>query len=352
MRKFLKYCAVALLIPLAIFIILILYATLSDYRPAERELLKDAQNVTPAITDSAIINMVIWNIGYCGLDKEMDFFYDGGKGVRTSEDKLKHNFSNISTFLRANDSTAIIMLQEVDIKSHRSYRFNEVESITESMNDYKAFFGKNYDVFFVPLPFYDPMGSVNSGLLSLTRFNPSAVERYAFPGQYAWPKKLFMLDRCFLVMRFPVSNGKELLVINTHNEAYDNGSIRDQQMAYLKKFLLSEYQQGNYIVTGGDWNQCPPGFKPQFSEEIFDTINSKGIETDYLPADWKWVYNPAIPTNRRLDIAYSRGKTLTTVIDFFLLSPNIKPLTIKTTDLGFENSDHQPVSVKIALQKH
>lgn len=350
MRKFLKFFVIVLLTPLTILAVLIVYATLSDYRPAERELLKSIKSTTPAITDSAIINLAIWNIGYCGLDKDMDFFYDGGKGVRTSSERLRNNFSNISNFLRANDSAAIIMLQEVDIKSHRSYRFNEVNSLANNMPDYQSFFGKNYDVFFVPLPPNNPMGSVNSGLLSLTRLNPVVVERFAFPGQYAWPKRLFMLDRCFVVMRIPVSNGKELLVINTHNEAYDDGSIRDQQMAYLKKFLLSEYDRGNYIVAGGDWNQCPPAFKPAFAVEKFDTINNKGIETDYLPAGWQWVYDPAFPTNRRLDIAYSRGKTLTTVIDFFLLSPNIRPLAIKTTDLGFENSDHQPVSVKIALQ--
>jgi endonuclease/exonuclease/phosphatase family metal-dependent hydrolase len=139
-------------------------------------------------------------------------------------------------------------------------------------------------------------------------------------------------------------------VINTHNEAYDDGSIRDQQMAFLKGFMLTEYNRGNYLIVGGDWNQCPPGFKPQFSGEVFDTINNKGVGINYVPADWQWVYNPSIPTNRRLDIAYIRGKTMTTVIDFFLLSPNIRLQAIKTTDLGFESSDHQPVSIKIALQ--
>ena len=46
-----------------------------------------------------------------------------------------------------------------------------------------------------------------------------------------------MLDRCFLVNRYPVSNGNELLMINTHNSAYDDGSLRKQQMDFLKDFL-------------------------------------------------------------------------------------------------------------------
>ena len=76
-----------------------------------------------------------------------------------------------------------------------------------------------------------------------------------------------MLDRCFMVNRYPLENGKELLVINTHNEAFDPGEIRKAQMAYLKEFLLSEYAKGNYIIAGGDWNMSPPDFKPEFTRK-------------------------------------------------------------------------------------
>ncbi len=350
MRKSVKYLILVLLVPVTLFVALIVYASLSDYRPPEREVLKQPMDTVPAISDSAVIQLLTWNIGYCGLDKNMDFFYDGGKKVRTPRKQMEQNFAAISSFLESDDTANIFLIQEIDVNSKRSYHFNEAQSLTEKMKGYQAFYAKNYDVFFVPVPFLDPMGSVNSGLLALSRFNPSMVERFSFPGQYAWPKRLFMLDRCFLVMHFPVTGGKELLVINTHNEAYDNGSIRDMQMAYLKKYLLSEYQKGNYIVVGGDWNQCPPGFKPEFRGEVFDSINNKSVEADYLPKDWHWLFNPAMPTNRRVDVAYTKGKTMTTVIDFYLLSPNIKPISIQTADLGFEHSDHQPVSVKIALQ--
>jgi endonuclease/exonuclease/phosphatase family metal-dependent hydrolase len=194
------------------------------------------------------------------------------------------------------------------------------------------------------------MGSVNSGILSFSRYSPSEVTRISFPGEYSWPKQLFMLDRCFLVMRFPLSGGKQLLVVNTHNEAYDKGNIRDEQMAFLKKFLLSEYEQGNYIIVAGDWNQCPPDLHPGFTEDVFDTIDYKGIEPGYLPSGWTWAFDSTMPSNRRVDIAYVKGTTRTTVIDFFLLSPNMRSSACKTIDLGFACSDHQPVEIKINLQ--
>jgi endonuclease/exonuclease/phosphatase family metal-dependent hydrolase len=216
----------------------------------------------------------------------MDFFMTG-KGCENNEEQFRLNFKAVDQFLQSQDSVDIFMLQEVDQHSKRSYRFNEVEQLTAAFTDYSSFYGKNYDVFFVPVPPSSPMGSVNSGLLSLSRFAPENAERYSFPGRYSWPTRLFMLDRCFLVMRFEMSKGKQLLVINTHNEAYDDGSIRDQQMAYLKEFMIAEYAKGNYILVGGDWNQCPPGFIPAFSGEVFDTVDYKGIEPDYLPPDWK-----------------------------------------------------------------
>ena len=171
------------------------------------------------------------------------------------------------------DSVDFILLQEVDISSKRSYHRNEVKRFSDDLSNNHAFYGKNYDVFFVPLPFTNPMGSVNSGVLSFSRYNPSEVTRISFPGQYSWPKRLFMLDRCFLVMRFPLPGGKQLLVVNTHNEAYDTGIIRDEQMAFLKKFLIAESELGNYMIVAGDWNQCPPDLQPGFSGDIFDTID-------------------------------------------------------------------------------
>jgi endonuclease/exonuclease/phosphatase family metal-dependent hydrolase len=349
MAKILKYLLIIVSIPVIALVAIILYASITDYRPPELEIISSGR-VTPVLNDSSTVTMLIWNIGYAGLDKEMDFFYDGGKQVRTSNNSIVRNFTEIRSYLKGNDSVDFILLQEIDVRSRRSYQVNQVMQVAEDLNEHKLFFGTNYDVFFVPLPFSNPMGPVKSGLASLTRYTPSQVERYSFPGNYAWPKKLFMLDRCFMVMHIPVGNGRELLVVNTHNEAYDDGSIRDTQMNYLKEFLLSEYSKGNYVIVGGDWNQCPPDFKPRFTGEIFDTLNNKGISADYLPDDWQWVYDSGEPTNRRVDIPYTKGRTMTTLIDFYLLSPNIRHMYIRTSDLDFENSDHQPVILKISFQ--
>jgi endonuclease/exonuclease/phosphatase family metal-dependent hydrolase len=320
---------------------------ITDYRPQEKTTLE--VNDSPGqLSDSLALSLLTWNIGYCGLDNKMDFFYDGGTKVFTPKLQCLKNLSAVMTFLKANDSIDIVFLQEIDRKSKRSYKVDEYATVRDHVQYASGAFATNYKVFFVPVPFTSPMGSVNSGITILSKYVPASSVRYSFPGTYSFPKQLFMLDRCFMVNRYPLKNGKELLIINTHNEAFDPGEIRKAQMEYLKNFVLAEYSKGNYVVAGGDWNECPSGFKPDFSHNQVNK-DQMGIPSDFMPSEWKWVFDSKTPSNRSVIAAYDQALTTTTVIDFFLLSPNVKALSVQCIDLGFANSDHNPVRVKLRL---
>ena len=279
----------------------------------------------------------------------MDFFYDGGTKVFTPKTSCIDNLNAVEKFLKQNDTVDFILVQEVDKQSKRSYYINEYDALTKTLNGFSSYFAKNYDVFFVPLPPSTPMGKVLSGLTTFSKYQPSSSVRYSFPGEYGFPKQLFMLDRCFLVNRYPLNNGKELLVINTHNEAFDPGQIRKAQMAYLKDFILNEYRNGNYIITGGDWNQTPPEFKSAFTGNKTDTTQMV-IPSDYLPSDWKWLYDNKIPSERNVISAYDPMTTTTNIFDFYLISPNIINVSVEGIQLNFANSDHNPVRVKLKLK--
>jgi len=340
------------------FILFLLYSTLDNYKPGELEHIYSSEQ-PDILSDSAELSLLIWNIGYCGLDKSMDFFYDGGKQMRPSKEGVADNLNGILEKLSLYRSYDFVMLQEVDRKAKRSYHENMQDIIGEQFPEHRNFFGKNYDVTFVPIPLKEPMGKVESGLLTLSKYDPATVDRFSFPGNYSWPVDIFMLDRCFLVSRHPVAVGREqsagtveLVVINTHNSAYDDGSLRKQQMEYLNEFLLDEYRKGNYIVVGGDWNQTPYGMKPELPNHLFDTINLTFIEKDYPEPGWTWAYDTVTPTNRRVTAPYDPETTLTTVIDYYLLSPNIQAKYIKTIDAGFTFSDHNPVELAIRLNQN
>ncbi len=330
------------------FVLFLSYAMIDDYRPGEVE----SQQVfsdPDIIRDSSALSLLIWNIGYAGLDASMDFFYDGGKQMRPSREGVRRNMDGILKTLSPYRDFDFVLLQEVDKNSRRSYHLEEFQLIQDGFPGYHAFFGKNYDVSFVPLPLKEPMGKVESGLMTLSRHKPNRVERRSFPGNYAWPMKLFMLDRCFLVSRFSLANRKELVVINTHNSAYDDGSLRAAQMEYLRAYLLAEYAEGNYVIVGGDWNQTPYGVVPELPGHLFDTENLTYVEKDYPGPDWIWAFDPSQPTNRRVKTPYDPEHTATTIIDCYLLSPNFKRVEVRTKDVDFEFSDHQPVEMHVKL---
>jgi len=326
----------------------LLYMTLDNYSPEYRTSI--AENANPTIiADSAELNLFIWNIGYCGLNKEMDFFYSGGKQVYPEKDVVFANIQGVKTQVKLVQPVDFMMFQEVDKSSLRSYFTNQVDTLSNMFENYSSTFAKNYDVAFVPMPLSNPMGSVKSGLLTLSKYTPISSVRYSFEGNFIWPKALFMLDRCYMVNRYKLSNGKQLLMINTHNSAYDTGGLRKAQMIQIREFIEKEYEQGNYIIVGGDWNQCAPGFKNNFSKDKMDFESKLDIDEGFMPADWTWFYDNGEPTNRRNRIDYQQGNTLTTVIDFFLLSPNIEAKSIKNISNGFTYSDHQPVKASVKL---
>ena len=349
--KILKYTGFITGTAIVLFAGFLLYSTITWYNPAP-VLVLAGNNRPDTVSCDSLYSLLSWNIGYAGLGDDMDFFYEGGTMVRGSYDRTRVNLDAVKHFLKRHSDQTFIGLQEVDICSKRSYRLNQKDTLCNLLDEPWAF-AVNYLVGFVPVPPSSPMGSVNSGILSLSRFQPSKSVRYAFPGKFDWPNRLFNLRRCMLVNHFPAENGKELILINIHLSAFDDGSLKKQEMQFLKDFVLAEYAKGNFVVVGGDWNQSPP----QFSLTAFgsnyqseDFILST-VPDQFMPAGWKWVYDDQWPTNRYLNTIYISGKTFCCLIDFFLVSPNVEVVGNKTFNLNFRNSDHNPISLKFRLKE-
>jgi len=347
------FIAITSLITLVIlsFIIFFLISMIMEFKPSTAEELQVRGNTDGKNLEKNVITLMTWNIGYAGMGAETNFFYDGGSMVRPPEELNVNYLENITRFLKANDSVDFILLQEVDKRSRRSYFVDQTQAVQSALPDFSAVFAKNYDVLFVPAPLHNPMGKVLGGLMSLSRYRPIASQRISFPGSYNWPTRLFNLKRCFVIQRFEAGNGKELVVINTHNSAFDDGSLRLLQLNKLRETVIEEFQKGNFVIAGGDWNMNPPGFDPvAVSNGDLAILNVMGsVPSDLLPPDWQWVYDPEIPTNRDVISSYVRTKTQTSVIDFFLVSPNITVLSAHTNDQRFAFSDHNPLIIKAQI---
>ncbi|MCL6610825.1 MAG: endonuclease/exonuclease/phosphatase family protein [Peptococcaceae bacterium] len=328
------------------------YVMLTDYRPAAVTALAVSNNQNIPIKKGEPLSALTFNIGYCGLDENQDFFVDGGSMSRSrSKEQTRINLQKIASFI-ARQNSSFILLQEVDVNSSRSYNINQFAALEEKLPDYGSTFGLNYKVAWVPVPLTRPMGSVTSGLATFSRKKITSGTRYQYPGHEKWPKQLFELDRCFIETRLPVEDGHELILINSHLSAFDEGGrIRKEQLKFLKEYIVNEFGRGNYIIVGGDWNHVLPGTGP----DKFETTEKRpfwlqDLPDDFTPNGFNWAVDPSIPSVRTVASPYRKGMNFTAVIDGFLVSNNIKVTKVFGQDLGFANSDHNPVICQFILQ--
>ena len=357
LRRSLIWIAVLLLVYISL---LLLYGTLTDYQPEARIELQPVQNSNNTLIRDSILRFTIWNIGFGGLGRESDFFYDdghfffsGGKHTRTPEELVRKNVAGVLDLVDSLQSD-FYLFQEVDLDSRRSYYVNQVDAIAQNLPGYSLVFAPNFRVEYVPIPLLEPWhayGKANSGLASYSRYQPQESTRWQLPGNFSWPKKIFSLDRCLSVQRFSLSKGGELVVFNVHNSAYDTGGeLKMKQLEFLQKLALEEYDKGNYVIAGGDWNMCPPYFRfDGFMPGRTQGYSQFNISDELFPADWHWIYDASFPTNRKTKTTFRPGETFVTTIDFFLVSPNVRVHKAKTINLDFAYSDHQPVWMEVEL---
>ena len=333
------------------FIGVLLINAVKDYKPSSSPLAIMPQTYPEKTIEKNHFSILSWNIGYGGLGGEADFFYDGGRMARPQKLDYTNYFDGILKNTRFFDSLDFVLLQEVDTGSARSYYTNQYLEISDQLISLRGVFAKNYDVLYVPVPVFSPMGRVVSGISFFSAHSYTTAELVVFPLNYSWPKSLFLPDRCFLCLTYTLTSGKKLHIINTHNSAFDNGSLRNAQLVLLFNYMNTLYEDGGYVVAGGDWNINPPGFINNgfFSADssyVVDFNTSLFEENDH----WQVMFDQRYPTNRDVSAPYIPGFTPTTIIDFFVCSPNISVLETKTMYNGFLYSDHQPVYLRFALE--
>lgn len=336
-----------------IFLVIILILgmmMITEFRPPKTEVPEITGNARPMDTAERTFTFFSWNIGYAGLNSGSDFFYDGGKMVippRTvSGNNLKAIVKTVSRF----DSVDFLFFQEVDRNSKRSWEQDQYRQLAAVLPGYTGIFSKNHDCNYIPVPFGNPTGKVYAGLAEFSKYQPQFAETNYFDVFFPWPKRMVFLKRCFTTLKYRLNNQKQLVIINVHNSAYDSaGSLRRRELFMIDSVMQTEYHKGNYVVAGGDWNTIPPGFDPTRVHTGDAVMIMDAMSTDSFFRGFAVVYDPLNPSNRNLNMPYIKGKTLTTTIDFFIISPNIDVMTIKTLRHEFRWSDHEPVYLKVRL---
>ncbi len=352
-KRILQVAGVAAAAILAVFLILLIWLTVTEYKPEEIEKLVVDGNANKTVQSGELVSVMTWNIGYGALGDNADFFMDGGTMVHTAdEDRINENMAAINTEISSLNPD-VVFLQEVDIDSKRSSYINEQRLICDAQSGYCNTFANNYKVSYVPYPM-PTIGKVDCGLLTLSGYQVADAERISLPCPFSYPIRIANLKRCLMVDRIPVEGSdKELVLVNLHLEAYDDGEGKAEQTRVLKEFLQKEVDAGNYVIAAGDFNQVFAGVDTSAYPIIRDDLWKPGeIDTASFGDDLSFQTDNSIPSCRSLDQPYE-GADIENfqyyLIDGFIVSSNISVESVETQDLGFRNADHNPIFMKVKL---
>ena len=296
-----------------------------------------------------------YNIGFGAYTPDFSFFMDGGKSSWAKSKDCVLDTVQGAGDLAASLNPDFAMIEEIDLDSTRSYHVNEYDILRNCFpNDYYVF-AQNYDSAFLFYPFTQPHGSSKSGIGLFSKYPVTSALRRSLPISTSFSKFLD-LDRCYSISRVPVDNGKELVIFALHMSAYGNSdAIREGQIAMLSADMQKEYEVGNYVLCGGDFNH---DLKASDGDEEEHESWAYPFPREALPEHFSFCIdalseeerNAMWNSARNADMAYVPDVTYTVTLDGFIVSDNIECLTYENVDTGYSYSDHDPVYMEFKLK--
>ena len=296
------------------------------------------------------------NIGFGAYTADYTFFMDEGKESRA---RSKESVINCVTGAAENVLSFdpdIALFQEVDTDSTRSFHVDQsdlINGIFGEAGNYDNVFAQNYHSAYLMYPITEPHGASNSGLLTESKFHITSALRRSLPIATGF-KKILDLDRCYSISRIKVDNGKELVIFNQHLSAY--GTDAAQGNAQLEKLLgdmKAEYEKGNYVICGGDFNHdFTTTSKEHFNPGTDKTYSwCEPFPDDILPAGFIKCTDYSgdlVPTTRYTNEPYNVN-SFTVILDGFIVSDNVSVHSVTNIDNAFEYTDHNPVVMEFEL---
>lgn len=364
----------ALVIVLAAYIIYLYasYHRIPDNQELQVEEISQNTEAGNELTTEKNYSALTYNIGFGAYTPDFSFFMDGGKSSwAKSKDSVKETIKGAGELVASKDPD-FALVQEIDLDATRSYHVNEYSILKENIPAYNCVFAQNYDSAFLFYPFTQPHGKSKAGLALFSKYPITGSMRRSFPISTSFTK-FFDLDRCYSISRVPVDNGKELVIFELHMSAYGNSdAIREGQIRMLSEDMQKEYEAGNYVICGGDFNHDLKAADTQSKASDADNNTQTGSEDSAEPESCAYPFprselpehfsfcldqlsedekNNLWNSARNADMEYVPGETYTVTLDGFIISDNVECTKYENVNTGYSYSDHDPVYMEFQLKK-
>lgn len=339
----------------------VIYLVCQYYRIEDNKQLDILNNTENVVQLDQTYTIGTYNIGFGAYTHDFSFFMDSGEMLDGTKVSGKGSKAKNKDTVISNTNGAINLIkdvnpdfmffQEVDEKATRSHKVNQLDMLKKSFADYGTNFAYNFHSAYLFYPIFDPHGATDAGILTMSKYKMDNAYRRSFPIDNGFFARFFDLDRCFSITRLDIDGtDKELVLINLHMSAYDEGGlIRAEQLKLLNSVLQSERDKGNFVIAGGDFNHDIAN-----SSEIFDTTQKKpewvfSLENNQLTDGFVFAAAINAPTCRSTDMSYKKGENYTVVIDGFIISDNVVLEEVSNIDNDFQYSDHNPATMRFKL---
>lgn len=283
------------------------------------------------------LDILTWNLGYAGLGAGSNFAVDGGTDYfPPSRTAVRENVAGIEAFLQGQDAD-VVLVQEIAQGGPVNYWINLRGRVDRAFRERERIFYADFKTRLLPWPLrmvhgqaiYSTRAVDNTDLVSLPAENSGILgvrRRYGAP----------------------VIRTGNWTIASVHLAAFDDdATVRTRQLRELLAWAQGEYESGRHVVLGGDWNlQLVETDFPNTTEERF-LFWLFPFPDDALAEGWRIAADPSTPSVRTNERAYRPGENYTTIIDGFIVSPNVSVESVRGFDLGFAHSDHQPVRVRV-----
>ena len=285
-----------MILPLVVLLSLLVvggYALLRylNFHPApimEEPVLNDPG--VPTLNAGQPIRVLTYNVQYFA-GTNYSFFYDGGPDTVVTTDDVHSTIGRIAKFIGDTDAD-FVFLQEVDQGAKRSGHTDQIALLQARLKGRYPSCVSSYYWFskFVPHP--KVWGPVGMKLVILSKYRLGKAHRHKLASTPGKPiNRDFNIKRAFLEVTVPSSEGPDLVLINTHLEAFTEGTnVLELQVNQIRQYLNQLDARSIPWILGGDFNALPPGQYEQLAPA------DRGSHTDH--AELKELYRnyQGVPT--------------------------------------------------------
>jgi len=320
---------------------------------------KRAENEIPPLSNTKEFKVLCYNVQFMA-GKDYVFWFDvpGGNGPddSPSPESVQKTITDVAKIIIDEDAD-FIFLQEVDDGAKRTNKQDQLKALLTLLPQAYAYHTSTFywKSGFVPHPRI--LGRAGMKLSILSKYPIASATRHqlALTPDNILAKHLG-IKRAILEAHIPFKEGGELILLNTHLEAFSKQSdTLQRQVDYVRNLLDNLTQQQKPWVIGGDFNLLPPG--------QYGTLQPKQRvyyrpETELCDLTDRF---PCVPSNMDIKEApskwysfYSNDPELTApdrTLDYLFYSPMLTctSKTIRQHDTA-SISDHYPVIANFNLQ--